>query len=195
LKQHKFLCYKTFSTQNLPLCNTKISTRIYLNTLASSGSLYRKVILPNFFDRTLFDRNTIWPNTVWPNTIWPKGHLTETPFDRTLFDRMPFDRNTIWPNRRLTERCLTESSFYRKVIWLKIKFIKRSFYRKYLEKGHLTENQIWKTSQMTEMTFDRKFIWPKAFFEIWSFDRKLIWPKALSKNGHLTTRSFDRIFF
>jgi hypothetical protein len=27
-----------------------------------SGSLYRKIISPNFFDR-----NTIWPNTVWPN--------------------------------------------------------------------------------------------------------------------------------
>jgi hypothetical protein len=31
---------------------------------------------------------------------------------------------------------------------------------------------------MTEMTYDRKFIWPKAFLEKWSFDRKVIWPKV-----------------
>jgi hypothetical protein len=96
-----------------------------------------------------------WPKAIWPNTIWPRGHLTETPFDafdRMPFNRMPFDRKFIWPNRRLTERCLTESSFYRKK---STKFIKRSFDRSYMENGHLTENQIWKTSQMT---FDRKII-------------------------------------
>jgi hypothetical protein len=41
-----------------------------------SGSLYRKVILPNFFDRT--------------------------PFDRTPFDRMPFDRKFISPKGHMT---------------------------------------------------------------------------------------------
>jgi hypothetical protein len=128
-----------------------------------SGSLYRKIISPNFFDRKAF---------------WPKGFLTETPFDRAPFDRMPSDRKFIWPNRRLTH--LTESSFYRK----------KSFSRKKnLSKGHLTENiwkmviwpinyVTWKTSQMTEITNDRKFIWPKAF----------------SKNGHLTEKSFDQKF-
>jgi hypothetical protein len=42
-------------------------------------------------------------------------------------NRMPFDRKFILP---------------KKVIWLKTKLIKRSFDRKYLENGHLTENQI-----------------------------------------------------
>jgi hypothetical protein len=51
--------------------------------------------------------------------------LTETPFDRTPFDRMPFDRKFILP---------------KKVIWPKTKNFKRSFDRKYLENGHLTEN-------------------------------------------------------
>jgi hypothetical protein len=79
--------------------------------------------------------------------------LSETPFDRTPFDRTIFDRNTIQPNTVWP----FESSFYqKKVIWSKTKFIKRSFDRKYLEIDHLTENKIWKTCQMTEMTFDRK---------------------------------------
>jgi hypothetical protein len=38
LKQHEFLCYENFSIQNLPLCNTKISTRKYFNTLAISNT-------------------------------------------------------------------------------------------------------------------------------------------------------------
>jgi hypothetical protein len=103
-------------------------------------SFHRKILIER-----PFDRNTIWPNTVWPNAIWPKVHLTESPFNRRLFDR-----KFILP---------------KKFIWPKTKFIKRSLDRKYLENGHLTENLPWKTSQMTEMTYDRNDIWPKAFFE------------------------------
>jgi hypothetical protein len=60
------------------------------------------------------------------------------------------------------------------------------------------------------MIYDRKFIWPKAFFknghltesyfsEKWSFDRKFIWPKVhfneycFSKNGYLTEKVFDKV--
>jgi hypothetical protein len=114
------------------------------------------------------------PKNNFTGNFWPKGHLTETPFDRTPFNRRPFDRKFILP---------------KKVIWPKTKFIKRSFDQKYLENGHLTENLTWKDSQITEMIYDRKFIWPKAFFEKWPFDRKFIWPKAFSKKW-----SFDRKF-
>jgi hypothetical protein len=96
------------------------------------------------------------PKNHFTDIFWPKGHLTETPFDRTPFDRMPFDRKLILP---------------KKVISPKTKFIKRSFDRKYLENGQLTKNLTWKTNQMTEMTYDWKFIWPKAFRKM------VIWPK------------------
>jgi hypothetical protein len=143
--------------------------RIHVNRFLGSGSLYRKVFLLNFFDRTPFDRNTIWPNTVSPNTIWPKGHLNEKPFDRS-----PFDRIAVWPNRRLTEHRSTESSFYRKIIRPIFFFRKWSFDRINLRQ---------------KMSFDRiiiaqKVVWPKIL------DRKFIWPTAFTENGHLTEWSF-----
>jgi hypothetical protein len=80
----------------------------------------------------------------WLNRkIFHRNFLTET-----KFDRRPFDREFILP---------------KKVIWPKQKFIKRSFDQKYLENSHLTANLTWKISQMAEMTYDRKFKWPKAF--------------------------------
>jgi hypothetical protein len=68
-----------------------------------SGSLYRKIISTNFFDRTSFDRKVGWP----------------TPFDRT-----PFDWKIIWPKHHLTK-----SSFTEKVIWPKT-FVKWSLTEK-----------------------------------------------------------------
>jgi hypothetical protein len=101
-----------------------------------------------------FDQNTIWPNTVWPNAIWPKVRSTESPFDR--------------------------------------KFI--------LLKGHMTDFLFrkWSFDQIyfqQKMSIDRKKLRTRSTrLTENSFDRKLIWPKAFSENDHLTDRSFDRKF-
>jgi hypothetical protein len=147
-------------------------------SIDGSGSLYRKSISP-----IIFDRKAIWPkhhlteHHFWPNAIWPKVHLTESPFNRK-----PFDRKFILP---------------KEVIWPKTKFVKRSFDRIFLENGYLIENLTWKTSQMTEMTYDPEYIWPKAFLKNGhlterSFDRKVIWPKVSMTKSFSEKWSFDR---
>jgi hypothetical protein len=136
-----------------------------------SGSLYRKIISPNCF---------------WPNVFWPKSRLTERHLAEHYFTERPFDRNTIWPKVHFTEKShLAET-----------KLIKRSFDRKYLRNGHLSENQFWKTSQMPEMTFVRKFIWPnvhltESFFGKWTLDPKVFWSNVF----FFEKWSFDRFFF
>jgi hypothetical protein len=132
-----------------------------------------------------FDQNIIWPNTVWPNAIWPNVHSTESPFNRT-----PIDRKFI----------------YRKVIWPNLLSTKNSFNRKNCAQARLTENSFdWKfgfseNDHLTETSFFRKFIWPKAFFEKWLFDRMFFYflnsifrKKLLLKwtFGHMSFRSFD----
>jgi hypothetical protein len=144
-----------------------------------SGSLYRKIISPKFFDR-----NTIWPNTVWPNAIWPKVHSTESPFNWTLFDRkfiLPkghmthfFQKMVIWPNLLSTKNVIWPVKIALKVVWSKV---------------------LWPRA----FSFDRKVIWPKvhlteSFFEKLSFDRKNAFGKTLRSYelsvichfGHLT---------
>jgi hypothetical protein len=139
-----------------------------------SGSLYRKVILPIFFDRTPLNQNTTWPNAVWPNTIWPKGHLTETPFDRTPFDRKFIYRNKSFGHKQNLSRGRLTENIWKRVISPKIKFEKlvkwpkwhlteNSFDRKLSSKnGHSTvghtyySNGIWKAGQMT--IFRKKYI-------------------------------------
>jgi hypothetical protein len=106
---------------------------------------------------------------------------------------------TLWKCMFVFEHRLTES-FTEIVIWLESKFIKRSFDRKYLEKGYLTENQICKTYQMTEMRFYRKFIWPKALsknfhFTERLFDWRFIWPKVHLSESFFRKWSFDRKLF
>jgi hypothetical protein len=133
---------------------------------------------------------------------------TEKSFHRKFMTERPFDRNTVGR--------LTESSFYRrKSFGRKQNWSKGRLAKKYLENGHLTENPTWKTSQMTESSFDcklfsknghltegsfdQKFIWPKAFSKKWSFDRKVIWPRVhltecfFSKNEHLTKCFFRKM--
>jgi hypothetical protein len=61
------------------------------------------------------------------------------------------------------------------------------------KKCYLTEKKL--CTRLTENSFDRKFIWPKAFSKNGhlnesSYDRKLF-----PKNGHLTEMSVDRMFF
>jgi hypothetical protein len=136
-----------------------------LQQKTGSGSFYRKTVLPKFFDRTPFDRNTIWPNTIWPKVIWPKSQLTESPFSWTTFNR-----KNILP---------------KKVIWTEDYFIERSFHRKKMENGHLTENLIWKVSHLTERSFDRKVVWPKTF----------LISGHLSEKVHLDERSFAQKCF
>jgi hypothetical protein len=130
------------------------------------------------------------------NLIYGSGSLYRKIISPKIFDRRhlaeyhltekPFDQNTIWPNTvwpnvawskvhwpdcRLTEHRLRESSLYRK-------------------------SQMLKTSQLTKMKLDWKFIWPKShlsessfsYFRILSFDRKFIWPNVFSKKFHLTKK-------
>jgi hypothetical protein len=153
----------------------------FLHQRVGSGSLYRKIISPNFFDRTTFDRTTFdrttfdrkvsWPNAIWPKAIWPKVHLTESPFNRMPFDRkliLPkkaFGRKQNWSKGRLTE------SIWKMVFgkWSKIKFEKLVKWPKW----HLTE------SSCDRKLFRKMVIWPNiVFFEKRSFDRKSFWQKV-----------------
>jgi hypothetical protein len=122
------------------------------------------------------------------NWFWitiPKNHFADF-----------FWPNAFWPKTILPYAVQWKSILPKKVIWPNAKLIKRSFYRKYLENSYLTENQIWKTNQMTEMTFDRKFIWPKSFSERWLFGRKVIWPKVhLTESFFFEKWLFDRKSF
>jgi hypothetical protein len=77
--------------------------------------LFRKMVI----DRKFFSKNGHLNESFFFRKM-PFDYSTESPFNRT-----PFDRKFILP---------------KKVNWLKTKFIKRSFDRKYLEYGHLAEN-------------------------------------------------------
>jgi hypothetical protein len=51
-----------------------------------SGSLYRKIISPEFFDRKLFSKNGHLTESSHDRKLFPKnGHLTESSFYRMLF--------------------------------------------------------------------------------------------------------------
>jgi hypothetical protein len=117
---------------------------------------------PPFKPRISETSNSILLKTLLPQNleIWKRFWIT--------LPKNYFTEN-FRPKHHLTECHLTESTFVRIAV-------------------NFTENLTWKTSQMTEMRNDRKFIWPKAFFEKWSFGRKVIWPKS-----HLTEKSFDRM--
>jgi hypothetical protein len=106
---------------------------------------------------------------------------------RKIISPKIFDRKANWPEHHLTEHRLTEKSH----------LAENKIYQKgkYLKNGHLTENLTWKTSQMTEMTYDRKFFLPKAFSEKWSFDRKVIdrkfiWPNAFFRKMVIWPKKF-----
>jgi hypothetical protein len=157
-----------------------------------SGSLYRIFLTERLLTEKLVDRKPFGRTPFDRKAIWPKHHLTESPFNR-----MPFARKFILP---------------KKVICPKTKFIKKIF-----GNGHFTENQMWKTIQMTEMIFDRKFIWPKVFwkpnwkiislinfdrtyltetpFDLTPFDRTPFDRMPFARKVHLTERSYDRFFF
>jgi hypothetical protein len=147
------------------------------------------------YDRSNLEHSTLWDFFLKENVesiikwsiikyckwFWitlPKNYLTEISLIRKYFTERPFDRNTIgtktvWPNAIWPKVHLTESPFNRKFIWPKTNFYQKVVWPKIF--GKLS---TCKTSQMTEMTHDRKFI----------FDRKLF-----SKNGHLTKRFSQKI--
>jgi hypothetical protein len=117
--------------------------------------------------------------------MWPKHHLTEhrlieCHLTESSFNRITIEPNAVLPKVHFTERSYDRFFFLQKmVIWSNILLTKNVIWpKKNFAQGRLTEN-----------SFDRKFIWPKAFFEKWLFDRKVIWLK-----GYFPEKSFDQKF-
>jgi hypothetical protein len=103
---------------------------------------------------------------IWPNTIWPNVIWPKVNSTESPFNRAPFDRKFILPKGHLTDL--------------------------FSENDHLTESTFDKKCHLTEKNCEQgpKIHLTESFFWKWSFDQKVIWPK-----GHLTERSFDRMFF
>jgi hypothetical protein len=91
-----------------------------------SESLYRKIILPKFFDR----------KAIWPNHHLTEHRLTECYLTESSFDWIAVKLNAVWPiffsdNSHLTESTfdkkshLTEKNAH-KVVWPKIHWTERS---------------------------------------------------------------------
>jgi hypothetical protein len=121
-------------------------------------------------------------------------HFTKKSFHRKFLSERPFDRNTIWPHT------VWPNAIWPKVHSTESPFNRTPFDRKFiLPKGHITDF-FSENDHLTESTFYKNVIWPKKIAH------KVVWPKKnltessfdwtlVSKKGHLTERSFDRMFF